>query len=288
MERLLASFTTSPRPVVVGLVLHVALALACAAALPLDLPPIQGVHPALKPLKFGLSIAIFLATMGLILPHLDVDPRVREALGWVLAVTMLIETTPIVVQAIRGTTSHFNTRSPLDAAAWRTMVAAIVVATVAMALVALLASARPLLGLDGALALAVRAGLWILLLAAWTGFAMGGRDSHSVGGEDGGVGLPFVHWSVRHGDLRAAHFFALHGLQVLPVLALLLSSLGVGERASTAIVLTSAALYLALCLGTAAIAFAGRPLGGSNLAPRLDALNRARSTGDAPGKHPGT
>jgi hypothetical protein len=226
--------------------------------------------------------------MGLILPHLDVDPRVREALGWVLAVTMLIETTPIVVQAIRGTTSHFNTRSPLDAAAWRTMVAAIVVATVAMALVALLASARPLLGLDGALALAVRAGLWILLLAAWTGFAMGGRDSHSVGGEDGGVGLPFVHWSVRHGDLRAAHFFALHGLQVLPVLALLLSSLGVGERASTAIVLTSAALYLALCLGTAAIAFAGRPLGGSNLAPRLDALNRARSTGDAPGKHPGT
>jgi hypothetical protein len=259
VARLAAFFDGAPPVVVVALV-HALGALVCLAALALDLPDVRGVHPALKPLKFQVSIAIFLATMALVLPRLDVAPRLRDGLGWALALTMLIESVPIAMQAVRGTTSHFNQSTPLDAALWRAMVAAIVVATLALAATALLASIRPLLGLHGALALAVRAGLWIALLAAWSGFAMGGRGSHSVGGEDGGVGLPFLNWSVRHGDLRAAHFFALHGLQVLPAIALALGALGASERTNTAVVSGGAALYLALCVGTLVLALAGRPL----------------------------
>lgn len=259
MARVLALFAHGPRPVWIVAVLHALVALAALLALAVDLPEVRGVHPALKPLKFGISIAIFLATFALILPRLDVDERLRTALGWTLASTMLVETAPIVLQALRGTTSHFNRSTPLDAALWGTMVAAVVVATAALALVALLASLRPLIGLDGALALAVRAGLWILLLSAWSGFAMGGRGGHSVGGDDGGLGLPLLNWSTRHGDLRAAHFFALHGLQVLPALALALRAT-VDERTSTVAVWIGSGVYLAICLATLAVALAGRPL----------------------------
>ncbi len=45
---------------------HLLVALVCGLVIALapDASPVLGVHPALKPLKFGVSIAIFLATMA--------------------------------------------------------------------------------------------------------------------------------------------------------------------------------------------------------------------------------
>lgn len=235
MMTIMQTLGMSPdRPLLGFAFVHLLLAIGCLGWLLVPAEPLGGEHPAIKPLRFGVSIAIFLATLAWIVPSLDAPLLVRRGLGLALGGSMLVETIPIVVQALRGTRSHFNTTTPLDAALWQTMVFAAVVATLAFFATALIASVGPLLEASGArvdplVAAAVRVGLWLLPVAAFVGFAMGGRLAHAVGGEDGGAGLPLVGWSVRHGDLRVAHFFALHALQLLPLWAITLRRLPIEE-----------------------------------------------------------
>ena len=268
------------RPLLGFAALHLLLAITCLVWLLLPADPLGGEHPASKPFKFGVSIALFLATLAWIVPALDAPPVVRRGLGLVLGGSMLVETIPIVVQAFRGTRSHFNTATPLDAALWQTMVLAAVVATLAFFATALLASARPLLDASGArvdplLAAAVRAGLWLLPVAAFVGFAMGGRLAHGVGGADGGAGLPLVGWSVRHGDLRVAHFFALHALQILPLTAIALRRLPLEEPARWVVLVGGMLAHVALLWLTLEQARAGTPfVSAAHLGSRRGVLPR--------------
>jgi len=244
---------------------HLALGMACAFALLADAVPIMGVHPALKPMKFAFSIGVFLVTMAVLVPALSVGQGVRSALAWTLALTMIFEMVPIVVQALRGTTSHFNTHGWFDAALWKTMMVAIVTMTVAMVYVAIVASSRSLHTaaggpMDPLVATAWRAGLWLFLLAAVSGFSMGGRLRHSVGGDDGGPGLPVVNWSATHGDLRVSHFLAMHALQALPVIGSLLVAMPLGAMARWTLLLFAIAIQTGIALWTLFQAWGGRPV----------------------------
>ncbi|MEL6184653.1 MAG: hypothetical protein AAFU79_08530 [Myxococcota bacterium] len=240
--------------------LHVLLAAALLGALRMDgLTPIGGVHPALKPLKFAVSIAIFLGTMALFVEEAGWSRSASRLLAALLVGTMLVEMACILVQAARGTTSHFNTHTPFHGGVWSTMMLAIVVATFAMLAAALVATFSPL---DGASALrtwAWRLGLWFFLLVALSGFGMGGRGQHSVGGTDGGVGLAFTNWSTTHGDLRVPHFFALHVLQVLPASAWLLDRLPAPEMVRRGAFAGVVLLASGMCLFTLRQALAGLP-----------------------------
>lgn len=244
---------------------HLLVGVVCLLALVRDAAPVLGVHPALKPMKFGFSIAVFLASMALVVPALSLGAGARRAIAWTLALTMIAEMGPIAVQALRGTTSHFNLATRLDGALWRIMGSAIVVMTVTMAGVAVIASVRTLNGptgapLDPLLATAWRAGLWLFLLAAFSGFSMGGRSKHSVGGDDGGAGLPLVNWSATHGDLRVSHFVSMHALQVVPLIAAVVGWLPIASAARWTVLIVAIAIHVLIAVWTLLQAFAARPV----------------------------
>jgi hypothetical protein len=65
----------------------------------------------------------------------------------------------------------------------------------------------------------VKMGFIIFLIAGFEGFAMASNLKHTIGAEDGQDGLPFLGWAKAYGDLRVFHFFGIHALQILPILA---------------------------------------------------------------------
>ena len=74
-----------------------------------------------------------------------------------------------------------------------------------------------------AVAWGVRLGLLTLLAGSLEGVLMVWHGAHTIGANDGLSGLPLLNWSRNHGDLRIAHFFALHALQAFPLLGWLRS-----------------------------------------------------------------
>jgi hypothetical protein len=82
--------------------------------------------------------------------------------------------------------------------------------------------------------------------AARAGERMTIAGAHTVGGADGGPGLPGTGWSTEHGDLRVAHFLGLHALQTLPVVALVLARRRLSDRVRVRLTITAAAGYVVL------------------------------------------
>jgi hypothetical protein len=215
-----------------GLMMLVSLA-GCITGLALDSRTLLGVPIWDKPIKFSISLALYAFTLIWLLSYIKGHPRVIRLVSWVTAFTFLVEMTIIIIQVIRGVSSHFNKATPLDSTLFSLMGSFIMVfwlvnfvAAVyllfqrfdnpafawALRLGLLLALAGAMLGM---LMTLQRTPEQELALAAGQKLAMAG--GHSVGVNDGGPGLPFVGWSTVGGDLRVPHFVGLHALQLLPL-----------------------------------------------------------------------
>lgn len=72
--------------------------------------------------------------------------------------------------------------------------------------------------------------------------------AHTVGGPDGGSGVPVTGWSREHGDLRVPHFIGLHAIQALALIAVGLRWWHRPEAVRVRVVLAAAASYALLFL----------------------------------------
>jgi hypothetical protein len=242
-------------------VAHIILLLVMMFIAPFDGREVMGINPWIKPIKFAASIAIYLLTMGWLLDELPLREKVKRRVSWAIAGTLIIEIVLITMQAARGMTSHFNNTTAFDAAVFSVMGASITFNILVAAYVALkfwkTEAKIPAPYLWG-----IRIGLTIFVLASFEGFAMVSHSAHSVGVPDGGPGLPLVNWSRRGGDLRVAHFFGIHALQVLPLAGYLLSKQRSESLIGNAVrwVQAGGVVYALLALLLFLWAIAGRPL----------------------------
>jgi len=222
---------------------------------------VTGLNPWVKPIKFALANAVYLLTVGWLLGHLPAGTKARRRVGLLAAVTITAETVLITLQAARGTTSHFNVSTPIDAGVLGLMGLMIVANTVAVAYVAQ-RFWRGAADIPAPYLWGIRLGLLVFLLASLEGFVMIGLSSHSVGVADGGPGLPLINWSTRGGDLRVAHFVGMHALQVLPLAGYVFSTRGVAGRLPRPVLWVCAigALYGGVSALLFLQALAGRPL----------------------------
>lgn len=194
------------------------LALPLAAGLLLDGRRVTGDPVWAKPLKFTLSIAAYTWTLGWLLRSLP--PEAQRSVRWLsagAALSMGIEQVLITVQAGRGTTSHYNESTPLNARILAVMGVFVVLVTL-MNLWACYLVWRYRPGGPASYAWGIRWGLSLFLPGTLIGSVMFRRGQHTVGAPDGEPGLPLVGWSTRAGDLRISHFVGIHVLQALPLL----------------------------------------------------------------------
>lgn len=248
------------RPLGLVAALMVPLFLLTLVGIALDPTVVNGAPAWVKPMKFAISISIYSFTLLWMLSLVEGHRRTVRVVGTLTAVAFGVEWAVIALQAYRGTASHFNAATALDAALFGAMGAFVVVLWV-MNLVAAVLLLRQRFA-DRAFAWSLRLGLLLSLVGGAVAVPMLGPTpgqmaslragervhaigAHAVGVPDGGPGLPVTGWSTDGGDLRVPHFFGLHGLQVLPLLGFLLArSRRLREGHRLALVWTGGLAYL--------------------------------------------
>ena len=238
------------------------------AALALDARMFQGIPVWIKPLKFLVSLVVYLLTLAWMARFADTATTQRAGWRWhecAVVMAVLLEMVWIGGAAAMGVGSHYNVSNRLMAVTYPMMGLAAILLTTASTTLAVAIHRNPNTGLSpplkGGLVWGLGLTLPLTLITAGTLSAMPG---HWVGGtpSDAG-GLPLMGWSRDGGDLRVAHFFATHALHGVPALVFLAALLQRGDAAGSSarfIAPGVGALYAALVFGTFGQALMGHPV----------------------------
>jgi hypothetical protein len=199
---------------------HFALFALLLAFFPFNNALVLGINSVIKPMKFALSIWIFSWSMALILQYVN-DVRKVKMYSWAAVICFSFEQLAITLQALRGVTSHFNTTDTFGIVLYSLMGIFILTITLWTGFMTYVFIRQKAYNMPLAVSLGIKIGLIYCVIFSLFGGYFSGLEGHTVGAADGGAGLPLLNWSRFYGDLRVAHFFGIHSLQIIPLFALL-------------------------------------------------------------------
>ncbi len=213
-----------------------------------------------KPIVFGLSGGITILTVGWVL---SVLPR-RLTLGWLLAfgigLGFFIDVALIQIQQWRGVPSHFNMATPFDSVVFGVMGVGVIPVEVGVLVLAIWTFSS-LRDQRASLAWAIRLGMALLVVSQIFGNLIIQNGVSKVFDPDTGE---FLMERVRTaaifgaaGSMKIPHALALHGIQVLPILALILGQSTWDESRRLRVVLIAALGYAGMVAVSAAQTFRG-------------------------------
>jgi len=202
------------------------LAVPVFAALAMFVPAAAAVNPWIKPIKFSMSFSTFASTVSLLLLALRIPKWQLTLVRRAIATSVALEILSLAAQAWRSA-YHLSGQSLLDTSLAQMTNSMVMVNTAIVCwMLALFCANRVRTEqIDRPMVAAIRYSIVIFLAGNAIGGYMLARGSHTVGVADGGPGLPFVNWSVIGGDLRIAHFIAIHAIQIVPLFAYILSQM---------------------------------------------------------------
>jgi hypothetical protein len=231
--------------VVWAIYLELLLMLVLLVLLPFDSVQVGGRYRLIKPLNFTMSMAMYLATVVILLDYLRASMWWKKVIGWGVSICTLTAITCITMQAARGTTSHFNNSTPFDSVVSSVMEVVDPLNGV-FVVVLLIFALQGKYDVSRSSQLGIAFGLFIFLAGSAVGGVMVANGQSVVGVAPEGPGLPVVNWSTTGGDFRVAHFLGIHALQILPIAGWLIHRLQVlPTRAKpTAVVAVSAGYVL--------------------------------------------
>jgi hypothetical protein len=194
-----------------------------------------------KPTTFGISFGLTTITLAWVAGQLRISDRTGWLLLGPLALADASEVVWVSVQRWRGVASHFNNDTTLDSLLFLLMGggAIAVAATVILVMTVLAFTA---MRASPSMALAIRAGLLILLVAQVVG---GWMIQHGLGPAEEGVTEGLTTFGAA-GVMKVPHAVAIHGIQVLPALAWLLSFAALPEPRRLRLVRIAVVGYAAL------------------------------------------
>lgn len=214
---------------------------------------LNGVSLWEKPAKFFLSLAVHMATLAWGISLLPVETQRSRGIRiatYIFVAAAVFELAYMLFQAALGEASHFNRTTVFHITMYNLMGLGAVTLTVVTAYLGWRITGA------GTTPMHFAAGWSFIVSAVATTLVasyLASGNGHWIGGDQtDATGLPFFHWSTTGGDLRVAHFAALHIMQAVP----LITWFWPDKRIATAAIIAG----IAIVIGLTTQALMGLPL----------------------------